>query len=296
MANRHSGAAAPKRTMQRMLDRPSHYSREGKDADGAHLHALLPMCSPQRPNVGRDTEEFGCCTARANDDNSTFLNGRGAGECGFGGKRLRKWHGNHRLNNGGKCSSRNEEERARRRVAGSPPPLLTDLDRSPPAPLFCTSRAKRRFFPSSLSSSLPPPGTDPIETRAAQLPWRRRRRRPSLKSYHRSAARTHERTHGREIFLVSEGGDADPETTWRIKEASPRFQRSCPINTAEFELERHRVVLLRRSYIIRIITGEDRKFWRFGRSSVMAVGPLLAQLGTSASVRPSIFVMWTMAA
>ena len=111
------------------------------------------MCSPQRPNVGRVTEEFGCCTARANDDNSTFLNGRGAGECGFGGKRLRKWHGNHRLNNGGKCSRRNEEERARRRVAGSPPPLLTDLDRSPPAPLFCTSRAKRRFFPSSLSSS-----------------------------------------------------------------------------------------------------------------------------------------------
>ena len=40
-----------------------------------------------------------------------------------------------------------------RRVAGSPPPLLTDLDRSPPAPLFCTSRAKHRFFPSSLSSS-----------------------------------------------------------------------------------------------------------------------------------------------
>ena len=51
----------------------------------------LPICtpcsppprSPQRPNVGRVTEEFGCCTARANDDNSTFLNGRRAGGVRF---------------------------------------------------------------------------------------------------------------------------------------------------------------------------------------------------------------------
>ena len=162
--------------------------------------------------------------------------------------------------------------------AGSPPPLLTDLDRSPPAPLFCTSRAKHRFFPLLLL-------LEPIPSKRGLLNYRGDGGGGLLSNpYHRSAVRTHERTHGREISLVSEGGDADPEITWRVKEASPRFQRSCPINTAEFELERHRVVLLRRSYIIRIIIGEDRKFWRFGRSSVMAVGPLLAQLGTSASV------------
>ena len=182
----------------------------------------------------------------------------------------------------------------KRRDARSPPPLLTDLDRSPPAPLFCTSRAKRRFFPSSLSSSLPPPGTDPIETRAAQLPWRRRWRGLLSNPYHRSAVRTHERTHGREIFLVSEGGDADPEITWRVKEASPRFQRSCPINTAEFELERHRVSCTPSPFIYH----QDHH----GRGSkVLALWSLVRHgcgpfVGSARHVRPSIFVMWTMAA
>lgn len=236
--------------------------------------------------------------ARANDDNSTFLNGR---RSAVSRKRLRKWHGNRRLTPQRRTEEGNAAGVTKRRGEESRESLLCSLIwiarcAARPRSFARRARANLPFFP----STPPPPaaGSDPLETRAARLPWRRRRCRAAASSQipmqcqptatPQSAHMNEQRERNFPSKRIQEVGVGDTSLHEISTLLDPFLSR--PSHEQCSSAAEDSFVHVSRQRI---------ESWPFllsasVRPSVMAVGPLLA-LGSAASaqhVRP-FFVMWT---